>query len=554
MEQLVLDPAAARAAGESRVGGKAAGLARLQAAGAAVPPWFVVAADALGAHLEAAGLRAEVATTLRELAALPADAPDTRARLEAAAARLRRGWPRSRPPRPRGVRDGGPRRARAGPLRGPQLDGRRGRGDPLVRRGQLDSFLYRRDAAEVLEAVSRCWASAFSPRALAYRRGAGAGDEVPAVGVVVQRMLTGRVSGVLFTTDPVSGRGDLLRVSACWGLCDGVVNGACNADEFVIDAPGSRSRPGSRPRTCRWWPPRTGRHARDRGRGRPRDVRCLQPAELTRLGAAARQLAQAARRPARHGVDDRGDAIWFLQARPSPRRARRPAPPRPRRTRAPGGRGRGPARGVGQQQHPGELLRGDDAPHLLVRARRLRHRLRAVPPRRGVTEDVIEQYHPVFRQLLGLVRRPRLLQHQQLVPAAPRAARLRPQQARHGADDGARPPRRLRRGPGARAAREARRLPRLAWTGLTLKARFLRLEHDVARFLADFEAAYRSVDRRAFATMSLSELMATRARLHDEILGNWHTPIINDLYVMQASGNLRRLVERAVGIAARRGS
>src|SRR5262249_15211563 len=77
-----------------------------------------------------------------------------------------------------------------------------------------------------------CWASAFNPRALAYRRERGLGVEPPPVAVIVQEAVRGDVSGVLFTSNPVTGRHDEALVSACWGLGDGLVSRACGADEY----------------------------------------------------------------------------------------------------------------------------------------------------------------------------------------------------------------------------------------------------------------------------------------------------------------------------------
>jgi pyruvate,water dikinase len=558
--QLVLGPTAASAAGEGRVGGKAAGLARLHAAGAAVPPWFVVAADALGAHLDAAGLRPEVEAALGALAALPADDAATRARLEAASAQLR---PRVAAIRPTAglaasvtaaLRELGP---------GPYAVRSSMVGEDAATRsfaGQLESFLYRHDAAAVLAAITRCWASAFSPRALAYRRGAGAATAVPAVGVVVQRMVTGRVSGVLFTTDPVSGRADQARVSACWGLCDGVVNGSCNTDEFVVDRAGVEVevRVAEKDLQVAAAAGADGTREVEVPADR-RGVRCLQPAEVTRLCAAARDLAQALGGPLDMEWTIEGDAIWFLQARPitaTGAGATAPATgagatatpttsaPSPAAATAAG------PRVVWDNSNIQESYCGVTTPLTFSFARGAyasvyEQFLRAV----GVAEDVIEEYHPVFRQLLGLVRGRvyyNINNWYRLLLVLPGFGRNKHDMERMmGVDHPVDFVADQVLGP----LEKLRRVPRLAWTGVTLKARFLHLERDVDRFLADFETAYRSVDRGAFVTLPLAELMTTRARLEREILGNWHTPIINDLYVMQANGNLRRLVERAVGTA-----
>jgi hypothetical protein len=77
----------------------------------------------------------------------------------------------------------------------------------------------------VLEAVRRCWASLWTPRAIGYRAGrAIAADEV-SMAVVVQRLATADAAGVLFTVDPAGGGGDRVVVNANWGLGDAVAGG-----------------------------------------------------------------------------------------------------------------------------------------------------------------------------------------------------------------------------------------------------------------------------------------------------------------------------------------
>ena len=72
-----------------RLGGKAQGLARLVEAGAPVPPFCVVGAGALGAHLEAAGAAGQVvAEELAALEGLDPGAPEARPRLARASARI----------------------------------------------------------------------------------------------------------------------------------------------------------------------------------------------------------------------------------------------------------------------------------------------------------------------------------------------------------------------------------------------------------------------------------------------------------------------------------
>lgn len=100
--------------------------------------------------------------------------------------------------------------------------------------GQQESFLDIGDVASLVEAVRRCWASAWSPRALAYRARLGFGADV-SVAVVVQRMVNAQASGVMFTVDPVTGLDSAVTINAAWGLGEAVVGGDVTADTVVVD-------------------------------------------------------------------------------------------------------------------------------------------------------------------------------------------------------------------------------------------------------------------------------------------------------------------------------
>ncbi|MDE0039210.1 MAG: PEP-utilizing enzyme [Gammaproteobacteria bacterium] len=101
--------------------------------------------------------------------------------------------------------------------------------------GQQESYLNILHLEAFVAAVRRCWASAWSARALAYRHRVGVDNDNVAVAVVVQRMVDADVSGVLFTANPATGaRGEMI-VNASYGLGEGIVGGTVGPDEFVLD-------------------------------------------------------------------------------------------------------------------------------------------------------------------------------------------------------------------------------------------------------------------------------------------------------------------------------
>ena len=101
--------------------------------------------------------------------------------------------------------------------------------------GQQDTYLNVVDSEAILEAVKRCWISLWTPRAMSYRHQVGIETNQIAMAVVVQKMITSDVSGVLFTANPVSGDRTEFVVNASYGLGDAIVSGEITPDTFVID-------------------------------------------------------------------------------------------------------------------------------------------------------------------------------------------------------------------------------------------------------------------------------------------------------------------------------
>ncbi|RDG36687.1 PEP/pyruvate-binding domain-containing protein [Streptomyces corynorhini] len=101
--------------------------------------------------------------------------------------------------------------------------------------GQQDTFLNVVGEEAVLDAVRRCWASLWTDRAVTYRATNGIDGRGVRLAVVVQRMAGARSAGVMFTADPVSGRRHWVTVDAAPGLGEAVVSGAVNPDHFTVD-------------------------------------------------------------------------------------------------------------------------------------------------------------------------------------------------------------------------------------------------------------------------------------------------------------------------------
>lgn len=98
--------------------------------------------------------------------------------------------------------------------------------------GQQDTFLNVRGEQALLEKVRACWVSLFTDRAILYRRQQGYPSGAARLSVVVQRMVSPDVSGILFTADPLTGNRNVCSIDASYGLGEALVSGLVNADLY----------------------------------------------------------------------------------------------------------------------------------------------------------------------------------------------------------------------------------------------------------------------------------------------------------------------------------
>jgi len=98
--------------------------------------------------------------------------------------------------------------------------------------GQMDSFL-NVHPSDIIDAIKKVWASAFSSRALVYRHSKNIRLENISTAVIVQEMVQSVASGVLFTVDPEN-KTKKCVISAGFGLGEGVVHNMVETDTYRI--------------------------------------------------------------------------------------------------------------------------------------------------------------------------------------------------------------------------------------------------------------------------------------------------------------------------------
>ncbi len=103
--------------------------------------------------------------------------------------------------------------------------------------GQFATFLGVRGEDAVVEHVCRAWAALWSEPVLVRHQqlGLSRGVQVGS-GVVLQRMVNARASGVLFTASPAAHAGQMI-LNVGLGLGEGIVSGLAEADLVIIERP-----------------------------------------------------------------------------------------------------------------------------------------------------------------------------------------------------------------------------------------------------------------------------------------------------------------------------
>jgi len=102
--------------------------------------------------------------------------------------------------------------------------------------GQQDTYLNIIGFDSITDAVRNCWASLYTDRAITYRiKNQFPHDEV-FISVIVQEMVQSKVSGIMFTADPVSQNRNRISIDASFGLGEALVSGIVSADNYLVNS------------------------------------------------------------------------------------------------------------------------------------------------------------------------------------------------------------------------------------------------------------------------------------------------------------------------------
>ena len=397
--------------------------------------------------------------------------------------------------------------------------------------GIHESFLYVRGREPVHDAIRRVWASAWSDRALAYRKSRGLAVDDVRMAVIVQRMVDAQVSGVAFTAEPTTGDVHRIVVSSLYGLGEGLVSGGLDADLYSVDKASRAIEKQIAEKAEQYVLDASGAGVARVAVPQPlRAAPSLEDARVLEIADVARRIenARGAPQDIEFAYDGSGQ-LWILQTRPITTVAEL-----------------GPAAGHGllwDNSNIIESFSGVTSPMTFSVIRRAYATVyRCFSEVMGIAPETIRRSEPLYQNMLGLIHG-RVYYNLQswylllrLFPGFEYNRQF--MESMMGVKESYEPERAT---PPSAMRRYFVELPALVRLVLRSTRNFARIETLVRDFEEHFERHYRRWAAMQFTEMRPHELIAVYGEMQRDIMEQWRAPIINDLFVMVNYGILKKL-------------
>ena len=318
---------------EPRFGGKSAGLGELLAGGIPVPPGFALSTTAFRAFVHESGLNGAIVEAMARVS--PGDLDTIGAASHTISEAMRYA------PVPDKIREEvAERYAELADAVGDPAPPVAVRSSAIGEdsqdatfAGQQETYLWVREVDHVCDAVRDCWVSLYSAPAISYRARLGRTHEEPAMGVTVQLMVDAKVSGVMFTCNPVSGDPSMVAINASWGLGLAVVGGEVTPDDLLVSKITREVvREHVNSKHVEYVPDAGGRGAvRVEVPSDRRDVRCLDESAIGSLVDVARRIERhfGSHQDVEWALARNDSELFVVQSRPVtavPKREKKPVP------------------------------------------------------------------------------------------------------------------------------------------------------------------------------------------------------------------------------------
>lgn len=405
--------------------------------------------------------------------------------------------------------------------------------------GQFATFLFQKGTDQVIDSIKRCWASGYSARGLHYRKENHLPMNDIQVGVVVQQMINADASGVVFSKNPVNPLDtDHVVVSSVYGIGEGLVSGELDADHFLFNKGKKEveSHPTKKLFSLKQDP--KGGLFKQQVDEHLQDPPSLSDEQVELIAKLAINLEEELGMSQDCEWAISNGELFYLQTRPITT-----LPPLEFYDKSINGQ----QAILWDNSNIIESYAGITTPLTFTFASNAYHRVYIqFCEIIGIPNEVIADYDPVFRNMLGIVRGRiyyNLINWYKLVSLLPGSGsngdfmetmmgvkqKLKPEAAELFNFEGHQYHYSL-----------AHKLKLLTVTGY----RFLNIDRIVTNFHNDFNSIYDEARQKDFENMSLPELAAYYQSLDDRILRKWQAPIINDCLCMVFFGLLKKLTQK----------
>jgi pyruvate,water dikinase len=407
--------------------------------------------------------------------------------------------------------------------------------------GQFSSYLFQKGMAQIAESLKRCWASGFSERALSYRIERGLSLTGIAVGVVIQKMVSADSAGVAFSRNPIRCLDrDSLLVSSVFGLGEGLVSGALDADNFDVKRSNLEIKAEILEKTEAFRQAPEGGVKPAKLSDQDQKRASLSDDEVREVAKLAMELEAKLGAPQDCEWAFEKGKLYCVQTRPITN-----IPPDAYYQDGV----RGSHATLWDNSNIVESYSGVTTPLTFSFASRA---YRAVYIQfceiMGVPQELIDSREEMFRNMLGLIRGRiyyNLINWYRLVLMLPGSASNKGfMETMMGVKQGLKPE--------VTALFEFVKNPprysgfhKIRLTIQTIQ-RFRSIDDLIGDFNRHFLSIYEPARKKDYAKLSLSEQMAEYEFLETQLLAKWHTPIINDYLCMIFFGLIKKLTEKWV--------
>lgn len=393
--------------------------------------------------------------------------------------------------------------------------------------GQMDSELFQKGIDAIICSVKSVFASAFTERALIYRLHHQIDYRNIRAAVIVQRMIFGSVSGVMFTSHPINGRRDQGLISACYGAGEGIVSGLCSTDEFTasLDAKEIESVINEKDVQLVFDEKKGLGTIESEVDEALKNKACLTTEQVKQLIRTGKSIAEARLFPQdiEWTIDD--GAIYILQTRPV---TSMPSP-----TQAKGDRI------VWDNSNIQESYCGVTTPLTFSFANRAYKTVYEQTMRlMGISEKEIGANQDMLRNMLGLINGRVYYNinnwYRGLLFLPSFGTNKEAMERMMGLQD----PVDMIQNSHLSVFQKLLKLPTMLKALIALLSRFVRMGSLVEQFKSMFQKEYQAIPRDQLHTLEMAELMALTKQLDTNLLDRWTTPIVNDFYVMIYNGKV----------------